>query len=451
MKDYNVVIVGAGPAGIFSALELAKAGLKDVLLVEQGKDISEREKLPPRGKNLVCGWGGAGAYSDGKLIFSTEIGGFLNEFIPKDELIEFLKEAEAIYLKFGAPSHVYGADSSTIESLQREAKLAGMELIPIRVRHIGTENCRKLLEGLREKLEKEIDILTGTYVKDIIEKDGTVKGVILETGEKISAKTVIIAAGRAGASWVKELTERFHMGSVPSPVDIGVRVEAPAAILTKLTDPLYEAKLIYYSKSFDDKIRTFCMNPYGEVVTEEVNGIITVNGHSYAFKKSENTNFAILVSSTFTRPFNNPIEYGKYISRLANFLGEGVIIQRLGDLLEGRRSTPERIARCITRPTLQTATPGDLSFVLPYRYLKDIIEMLEAMEKLTPGIFSRHTLLYGVEVKFYSHRVKVSSKLESEIKNLFIIGDGAGITRGLLQASASGIIAAREIITRITK
>jgi uncharacterized FAD-dependent dehydrogenase len=228
-------------------------------------------------------------------------------------------------------------------------------------------------------------------------------------------------------------------------------VEAPAPILQKLTEIAYEAKFIYYSKTFDDKVRTFCMNPFGEVVTETIDEIVTVNGHSYANKRTENTNFAILVSNTFTEPFNDPIGYGKYIARLANLLGNGVIIQRLGDLLDGRRSTPDRINRCITQPTLVSATPGDLSFVLPYRHLKSIIEMLEALDRITPGIFSRHTLLYGVEVKFYTNRVKISPALETDIQNLFLIGDGAGITRGLMQASISGILAGEEILKRMDK
>jgi uncharacterized FAD-dependent dehydrogenase len=232
-------------------------------------------------------------------------------------------------------------------------------------------------------------------------------------------------------------------------VDIGLRIEAPASIIEPLTKEVYEAKLIYYSKTFDDKVRTFCMNPYGEVVLEESDDITTVNGHSYAQKKSDNTNFAILVSSTFTDPFHDPIKYGKYIASLANMLGKGAIIQRLGDLLAGRRSTEKRISKCITKPTLHNATPGDLSFVLPYRYLKDIIEMLEILDDIAPGIFSRHTLLYGVEVKFYSHRIKLTRHLESEAKNLFIIGDGAGITRGLIQASISGIVAGKEIASRL--
>ena len=227
-----------------------------------------------------------------------------------------------------------------------------------------------------------------------------------------------------------------------------MRVEVPAPVLEPLTEAAYEAKLIYYSRTFDDKVRTFCMNPYGEVVSEDLDGLITVNGHSYTSRKTENSNFAILVSSSFTEPFDDPISYGQYIAHLANLLGQGAIVQRLGDLQVGRRTTAARLERCLTQPTLKSATPGDLTFVLPYRYLKDILEMLEALDALAPGINHRHTLLYGVEVKFYSHRLKLSSKLETPIHNLFIIGDGAGITRGLIQASASGLIAARSIIRR---
>jgi hypothetical protein len=248
---------------------------------------------------------------------------------------------------------------------------------------------------------------------------------------------------------MKETAESLDIKTKTSPVDIGVRVELPAMVLKDITDISYESKLIYYSKTFDDKVRTFCMNPCGEVVTEKTADLVTVNGHSYATKKSDNTNFAILVSNSFTEPFDDPIAYGRYIAQLANLLGGGVIIQRLGDLLAGRRSTKERISKCLTRPTLPQATPGDLSFVFPYRHLLNIIEMLQAMEKLAPGVYAHHTLLYGVEVKFYSNRIEVTPEMETKIRNLFTIGDGAGITRGLLQSSASGILAARAVARRI--
>ena len=343
---------------------------------------------------------------------------------------------------------VFGQSSDKTEALYQEVKPAGLEFIPMEIRHLGTENCVPLLKKIRNALEKKVDVLFNTPVKEILVENGKVMGVLLENGTRVNADYVICGPGRVGAQWIKNEVQRLGIPSMPSPVDIGVRVEAPAPILQKLTDIAYEAKFIYYSKTFDDKVRTFCMNPFGEVVTETIDEIVTVNGHSYANKRTENTNFAILVSNTFTEPFNDPIGYGKYIARLANFLGNGVIIQRLGDLLDGRRSTPDRINRCITQPTLISATPGDLSFVLPYRHLKSIIEMLEALDRITPGIFSRHTLLYGVEVKFYTNRVKISPALETDIKNLFLIGDGAGITRGLMQASISGILAGDEILKR---
>jgi len=448
-KRYQVAIVGAGPSAIFAALTLSKVGMEDVVIFERGKDIHERKR--GRGMELLCGWGGAGAFSDGKLTLSPKVGGFLGDFILQVELMNLLKKADEIYLSFGAPREVFGRSSDKTEALYQEAKLAGLEFIPMEIRHLGTENCVPLLKNIRDALEKKADIFFNTSVKEILVDKGKAMGVLLENGTQVNAEYVICGPGRVGAEWIKNEVQRLQIPSVPSPVDIGVRVEAPASILKKLTDVAYEAKLIYYSKTFDDKVRTFCMNPFGEVVTETIDEIITVNGHSYADKRTENTNFAILVSSTFTEPFNDPIGYGKYIARLANLLGNGVIIQRLGDLLDGRRSTPDRINRCITQPTLISAAPGDLSFVFPYRHLKSIIEMLEALDRITPGIFSRHTLLYGVEVKFYTNRVKISPVLETDIQNLFLIGDGAGITRGLMQASISGILAANEILARMGK
>ena len=448
-KRYRVIIVGSGPSGVFAALTLSRAGVKDIAILERGKDIQERKR--GRGMELLCGWGGAGAFSDGKLTLSPRVGGFLSDFIPQKELMNLIKEADEIYLSFGAPKEVLGQSSDKTETLYQEAKLAGFEYIPMEIRHLGTENCLPLLKRVRENLRGKIEVFFETPVKELRVEKGKATGVSLHDGTSLEAEFVICGPGRVGAEWIKNEVARLEISSVPSPVDIGVRVEAPASILRKLTDLAYEAKFIYYSKTFDDRVRTFCMNPFGEVVTETIEDIVTVNGHSYAKKKTENTNFAILVSNTFTEPFRDPIGYGKYIARLANLLGNGVIVQRLGDLLDGRRSTPDRINRCITQPTLISATPGDLSFVLPYRHLKSIIEMLEALDRITSGIFSRHTLLYGVEVKFYTNRVKISPSLETDIQNLFLIGDGAGITRGLMQASISGILAANEILKRIQK
>jgi uncharacterized FAD-dependent dehydrogenase len=445
--DYTVTIIGAGPAGIFASITLAKMGIKGVLLIDQGKDIDKRDRRSAR--DLLCGWGGAGAYSDGKLNLSTEVGGFLNEFIPTEELEMLLEEADKTYLSYEAPEKIYGTNLPEIEALAANARKVGLTFVPTRIRHMGTENCVSLLRKMRQDLDEKISIKTECKAEEILTNKNEVTGVRLSDGHIINSRFVVAAPGRIGAGWMKSQADALNLPSVHSPVDIGLRIETPAPIVEPLTKEVYEAKLIYYSKTFDDKVRTFCMNPYGEVVLEQSDDIITVNGHSYADRKSDNTNFALLVSSTFTEPFHDPIRYGKYIASLANMLGKGAIIQRLGDLLAGRRSTEKRILKCITKPTLHDATPGDLSFVLPYRYLKDIIEMLEILDSITPGIFSRHTLLYGVEVKFYSHRIKLTKHLESGIKSLFIVGDGAGITRGLIQASVSGILAGKEIASRI--
>jgi len=444
---YEVAIVGCGPAGIFAALTLAEHGIERIILFDQGGDLEKRRRNDPR--DVLCGWGGAGAYSDGKLNLSTEVGGYLSEFLSVNDLRELLRMTDSIFVRHGAPDRIFGDVPASVEEIDDQASMAGLEFIPTMIRHIGTENCQLVLNNIRKFLEGKVEVCTGCQVHSLLEENREIRGVKLADGRIIESNFVITAPGRVGANWMKGEAESLGLKMAVSPVDIGVRVELPATILKKITDVTYEPKLIFYSKTFDDKVRTFCMNPYGEVVTEETDGIVTVNGHSYAERKSENSNFAILVSSNFTEPFRDPIAYGRYIARLANLLGGGAIIQRLGDLLAGRRSTQDRIDHCLTTPTLKTATPGDLSFVFPYRHLQSIIEMLQALDKLAPGVFSRHTLLYGVEVKFYSNRIEVSREMETKVKNLFAVGDGAGITRGLLQASASGIIAARAIVSRI--
>ncbi|MFC1859238.1 NAD(P)/FAD-dependent oxidoreductase [Thermodesulfobacteriota bacterium] len=445
--EYEVVIVGAGPAGIFTALTLADLDIRPVLIVEQGKDLSLRNSRNP--EDRLCGWGGAGAYSDGKLTLSAEVGGVLSDFLAEKDLYRLLETTDEIYASHGAPDRIFGEYSPRLGALADRARLADLELIPNRIRHIGTENCLTVLGRFRESLTGRVDMRNETHAVELLVENREIRGVKLSDGSTIFSRFVVAAPGRSGAAWMKKQAESLGIKARATSVDLGVRVELPAPVLKEIADITYESKLIHYSKTFDEKVRTFCMNPYGEVVTEENSGITTVNGHSYANKKSENTNFAILVSSAFTEPFDDPIAYGHYISRLANLLGGGVIVQRLGDLLAGRRSTRERIARCLTRPTLRDATPGDLSFVFPYRHLLSIIEMLQSLEKLAPGVYSRHTLLYGVEVKFYSNRIDVTPEMETEVKNLFTIGDGAGITRGLLQASASGILAAKAIARRL--
>jgi len=442
----GVVIVGAGPAGIFTALELSKHKDVSVTIVDRGKDIDKRLK----GINGVHnGWGGAGAFSDGKLTFSTETGGWLADYIDEPTLIDIMNAVDKTFLEHGATKKMYGTEEDSIARIAREAAKADFRLIPSRVRHLGSDQCPIILQNIRKELEGKVNIVMETEIEKVEVENRIVKGVRTVDGKVIPADFVVLAPGRSGSSWLRKEAERLGLNSSINPVDLGVRVEVPAEVLEPLTSVLYEPKLVYYSKSFDDKVRTFCVNPHGYVVEERINDLVTVNGHSYLEKKSENTNFAILVSTQFTQPFKDPIAYGMYIAKLANLLVNGVMIQRLGDLEAGRRSTYERISRSITRPTLKTAQPGDLSFVLPGRYLTDIKEMLKALDKIAPGIYSNHTLIYGIEVKFYSSRLKLTKSLETEVNNLFTIGDGAGITRGLVQSSASGLIVSREILRRV--
>ena len=453
---YDVIIVGAGPAGIFSAYEIARNTDLKILMLDKGPDLEKRKCPASRGFGcihcepclLLSGWGGAGAFSDGKLTLSTDVGGWLNEYISKKELNELINYVDSVYLKFGATKHLYGADIEKVEEIERKASLAGLKLIHQKIRHMGTERCAEVLRKIRDELNGKVEVKLKKDVKGLIVKNNIAEGIETTDGEKYFGKYVVVAPGRSGAEWLQSEAQALGLRTLNNPVDVGIRVEILAAVMEELTNVLYEPKFIYYSKFFDDKVRTFCVAPYGEVITESYNGVLSVNGQSYAERKTENTNFAILVSTSFTEPFKEPIAYGKYLARLSNLLSGGVIVQRLGDLEAGRRSTPERIARSIVTPSLKNATPGDLSFVLPYRYLADIREMLQALDKIAPGTYSRDTLLYGVEVKFYSSRLQLSSCLETKIHNLFTIGDGAGVTRGLIQASASGVIAAREIMKR---
>ena len=457
MKQFDVIIIGAGPAGIFSALELSQAGLS-VAVIEKGQPIHKRhcpqadlgKCVRCRPCDIMCGWGGAGAFSDGKVTLTTEYGGWLDEYLPKKEVLDLIHYADDVYLKYGGPQKIYGDDfKDEIRKLKQRSAAADLQLIPARIRHLGTDNCYNILKAMAEDLETKATIRCLTTVQEIIPgKEGETHTVLLTTGEELKAKYLIAAPGREGAEWFRAQATKLKLPMTNNSVDIGVRVELPAEIFEPITDIVYESKLLYYTKTFDDQVRTFCMNPYGEVVTENVDGLITANGHSYANKKTENTNFALLVSKNFTEPFNEPIAYGKSIARLANMLGNGVIVQRFGDLLDGRRSTPERIKRGMVEPTLKDATPGDLSLVLPHRHMTALIEMFEALDKVAPGTNSRHTLLYGVETKFYSSRLALSSELESQIPNFFAAGDGAGVTRGLAQASAAGIIVARAILKR---
>jgi uncharacterized FAD-dependent dehydrogenase len=453
---YDVIIVGAGPAGIFSALELTEKNNLNVLIFDRGLDIDDRKCPSSRGFECVhcepcsvlSGWGGAGAYSDGKLTHSTEVGGWLNKYLSSKELMKLVKYVDGIYLKYGASEQIYGEDVEKVDEIDRKASLAGLKLIRQEVRHMGTDKCLETLRRMRHELNDKVTFFPKTDIEGLIVEDHKIKGVKTSEGEKYFAKYVIIAPGRSGAEWLQTEAQFLGLKTINNPVDVGVRVEVLASVMEKLTKALYEPKLIYFSKLFDDQVRTFCVSPYGEVTTESYDGVLTVNGQSYAERKTENTNFALLVSTSFTEPFKEPIAYGKYVARLSNLLSGGVMVQRLGDLVAGRRSTPERLARSVVTPTLKNATPGDLSFVLPYRYLSDIREMLQALDVIVPGVHSRDTLLYGIEVKFYSSHLQLNNELETKIQNMFTIGDGAGVTRGLIQASASGVMVAREILKR---
>lgn len=456
--EYDVIIVGAGPAGIFAALELTHSAQTRVLILDKGPDL-ELRRCPSRetGRCMKCatcalltGWGGSGAFSDGKLTLTTQVGGLLAEIRGEEETNQLIQQVDDLWVEFGANGGPYEGDLDRIEEVARQASLVGLRLQHYPIRHLGTERSGDILGAMYlELVNRGVEVRTRTDVARVLTSDGTVAGVETTKGENLTAPYVIVAPGREGADWLTRIARDLQLSLSINPVDIGVRVELPAHVFAPLTDLLYEPKFLYFSSAFDDRVRTFCVCPYGEVVTEWAGDVLTVNGHSYANIKTENTNFALLVSKNFTEPFKEPTAYGKYIARLANLLSGGIIVQRLGDLRAGRRTTDQRLERCITRPTLKEATPGDLNLVLPYRYVVNILEMVDALDKVAPGVASRHTLLYGVEAKFYSSRLKLSRDLETEVSNLFAAGDGAGVTRGLVQASASGTIAAREILRRL--
>ncbi|NLL19469.1 MAG: FAD-dependent oxidoreductase [Clostridia bacterium] len=465
MKDsYDVIVIGAGPAGIFTALELARLNQNaSILIVDKGRSIDKR--VCPARETHVCqnckpcaitsGWSGAGAFSDGKLSKSPDVGGRITDYMSFEDAQSLIDYADSIYLDFGASDTVYGLNTKRVEDIMYEASKYSIKLIPCPVRHLGTELAFEVLRSmythLMENTNTEFSELT--TVQKILVDDGKIQGVLLkkrgQDAKKVKAKYVVAAPGRGGAAWLAQEMQRLGIKTQNNEVDIGVRVEVPNSVIDHLTKDLYEAKLVYYSDTFDNRVRSFCMNPGGVVSEEHYDGnIAVVNGHSYADPelKTMNTNFALLVSTRFTEPFNEPIEYGRYIARLANMLtGGGVMVQRLGDVLKGRRTDYDRLKKSTTIPTLKSAVPGDLSYVLPQRYLTSITETLRAFDHIAPGMYARNTLLYGVEVKFYSSKVMVENNFETQIPNLYAIGDGAGITRGLMQASVTGIVVARDI------
>ena len=464
MKNkYDIIVIGAGPAGIFTALEITKLRPEiNVLIIDKGRNI-EKRACPARttGKCVNCnpcgitfGWSGAGAFSDGKLSLSPEVGGRILEYFSEEECKNLIKYCDDIYLKFGANETVYGLNNEKVDKIKYDASKHNIRLVECPVRHLGTELAYNVLRAMYYHLinNTNTDFSELTEVQEILMEDEKIKGITIKNKEglkTIYADYIVAAPGRGGAEWLTNQAKVHNIKTKNNAVDIGVRVEVPNSIMDHLTKDLYEAKLVYYSDEFENKVRTFCMNPGGVVSEEHYDeNIAVVNGHSYSEKelRTENTNFALLVSTTFTEPFNQPIDYGKYIAKLGNMLtGGGIMVQRLGDLLNGRRTDASRLSKSTTIPTLKSAVPGDLSFVLPQRHLTSIVQALKAFDKIAPGLYSKNTLLYGVEVKFYSSKFETNNHFETAVENLYTIGDGAGITRGLMQASVTGVVVARDI------
>lgn len=456
---YDLIIVGSGPCGIFTALELKRLNPnRNILILEKGNPITKR--ICPKRKTGICinckpcnittGFAGAGAYSDGKLSLSPNVGGNLPEYLGLEKTKELIDYVDKIYLSFGADKKIYGIDKEKeIQEIRKKAIMSNLKLVECPIRHMGTEEGYTIYSRIENHLKNlNINLSFRNPVKDIIlDENRNIKGVIAD--KEYYSDKVVICVGREGSDWLKNLCVKHNIDTETGDVDIGVRVETRNEIMEELNRAMYESKLIYYAPTFDDKVRTFCTNPGGEVSTEYYDGgLAVVNGHSYKSNslKTNNTNFALLVTKHFTEPFNSPIEYGMHIAKLGNMLsGNKVLIQRYGDYKRGRRTTEERLYRNNIIPTLKDAVPGDLSLVLPYRILKSIDDMLIALDNISPGIASDETLLYGVEVKFYSNKVITNNKFETNIPGLYVGGDGAGITRGLMQSSVNGVVLGREL------
>ncbi|HWI60198.1 MAG TPA: NAD(P)/FAD-dependent oxidoreductase [Symbiobacteriaceae bacterium] len=466
---YDVIVVGAGPSGIFTAYELTKLNPQlKVLLIDKGHDILHRrcpileqkiDKCPPPNRmrdyagcmpacSITAGWGGAGAYSDGKFNLTTEFGGWMQDYLAPSKVLDLIEYVDRVNLEHGATTDVTDPTTVAVAGIERRAAAAGLKLLKARVRHLGTEENLKILRNLFETVQQRVEVRFRTTVEDLLIENGRVVGLRLKKGEELRAGRVVIGPGRDGSEWLGKILKRHGCVLINNQVDIGVRVETSNVIMQEINEHLYEAKLIF-SSSVGTRVRTFCSNPSGHVVVENHSGVMTANGH--AFKDpalgSRNTNFALLVSHQFTEPFDKPIEYAKEISRRANDLSSGsVIVQKYGDIMKGRRSTEKRIREGFIEPTLKEAVPGDLGLVLPYNTMKSLVEMMDALDKVTPGIASDHTLFYGVEAKFYSARPRLTADFETEIAGLYTVGDGAGLTRGLAQASAAGVHVARHIV-----
>lgn len=462
---YDVIVVGAGPAGIFTALELIKEDKdKKIVIIEKGRRIDRRHC--PKDKTRECvgckpychittGFSGAGAFSDGKLSLSYEVGGDLPNLIGGDLAQQYIDYTDKIYLSFGADEKIEGlGNEEEIKDIRRKAIEAGLKLVDCPIRHLGTEKAQEIYLKIQNYLiDNGVEIRFDTLVQDFIIDSGAIKGVtIIDSVTKSKTETIIsdivvAAAGRKGADWLSHMCENHGVNHIAGTVDIGVRVELRNEVMEKVNNVLYESKLIGYPAPFDDKVRTFCQNPGGFVSQENYdNNLAIVNGHSYKDKKSYNTNLAILSSHNFSAPFNKPIEYGKKVAELVNLLGNGsIVVQRYGDIIEGKRTWQEELDRANVRPTLPDAVAGDLTSAIPYRTMTNIVNFIKAMNTVVPGFASNETLLYGPEIKFYSNKIDVDRNFETNIKGLHCLGDSSGWTRGLMMASVMGVLMGRVI------
>ncbi|MDR1033162.1 MAG: NAD(P)/FAD-dependent oxidoreductase [Bifidobacteriaceae bacterium] len=455
MKEYDIIIVGAGASGVFASYELTKLqNSASVLMIDKGTTVSKRICPISSGAvetcikcdpcNIMNGYGGAGTLSDGKYNITTQFGGDLHKYVGEETALELMEYVDKVLCGFGgAEAKLYSTLNAKVKALALEN---GMQLLDAKVRHLGTDRNLRILQKVFDYTKDRIDTLFNRTVTSVEQVENGKFEIKTNRGEVFRCKDLLLAAGRSGSKWISGVCEKFGIAMKSNRVDIGVRVELPAEIFRHITDEVYESKIVYKTDKYGDMVRTFCMNPYGKVVAENTNGIITVNGHSYADPAlhTANTNFALLVSSSFTEPFKNSNDYAESIARLSNMLGGGVLLQRFGDLIKGRRSTKERMHKSSTVPTLK-ATPGDLSLVIPKRQLDDIIEMIYALDRIAKGTANEDTLLYGVEVKFYNSEVAVDSNLETSIPNLYALGDGSGVTHSLSQASASGVLVGRKL------